>query len=82
MVTGTGNMDLLVAISTSAAYALSLYLWWAHQDQSGAPHLYFESISMVLSLVLIGKYLEHKAKRPTTEALLTLENLKPTTATV
>lgn len=79
---GTGNMDLLVAIGTSSAYALSLYLWWAHSGQSGSPHLYFESSSVVLSLVLIGKYLEHKAKRRTTDALRALENLKPTTATV
>jgi P-type Cu+ transporter len=79
---GTGNMDLLVAIGTSSAYALSLYLWWVHSGHTGSPHLYFESSSVVLSLVLIGKYLEHKAKRRTTDALRALENLKPTTATV
>jgi Cu+-exporting ATPase len=79
---GTGNMDLLVAIGTSAAYALSLYLWWAHSGHHGMPHLYFESSSVVLSLVLIGKYLEHKAKRRTTDALRALESLKPTSATV
>jgi len=79
---GTGNMDLLVAIGTSAAYALSLYLWWLHAGHDGAPHLYFESSSVVLSLVLIGKYLEHKAKRRTTDALRALESLKPTSATV
>lgn len=79
---GVGNMDLLVAIGTSAAYGLSLYLWWSFSAEHGQPHLYFESSSAVLSLVLLGKYLEHRAKRRTTSALKALENLKPTTATV
>ncbi|MBU2392729.1 MAG: HAD-IC family P-type ATPase, partial [Gammaproteobacteria bacterium] len=82
---GSGTMDLLVAIGTSAAYGLSLYLWWSfdtHQAQHGAPHLYFESSSAVLSLVLLGKYLEQKAKRRTTDALRALENLKPAVATL
>ena len=78
----TGNMDLLVAIGTSAAYGLSVYLWWMSSHNHGVPHLYFESSSVVLSLVLIGKYLEHRAKRRTTSALRALENLQPTTATV
>lgn len=82
---GSGTMDLLVAIGTSAAYGLSLYLWWsftAQHGQHGVPHLYFESSSAVISLVLLGKYLEHKAKRRTTHALRALENLKPAVATV
>ena len=81
---GSGTMDLLVAIGTSAAYGLSLYLWWsfnAQHGQHGAPHLYFESSSAVLSLVILGKYLEHKAKKRTTDALRSLENLKPAVAT-
>ncbi|WP_340680962.1 heavy metal translocating P-type ATPase, partial [Paraglaciecola sp.] len=79
---GTGNMDLLVAIGTSAAYGLSLYLWWSFDNAHGMPHLYFESSSAVISLVLLGKYLEHKAKRRTTDALRALESLKPSEATV
>ncbi|MDP4489450.1 heavy metal translocating P-type ATPase [Pseudoalteromonas piscicida] len=79
---GTGNMDLLVAIGTSAAYGLSVYLWWTFSGEHGAPHLYFESSSAVLSLVLLGKYLEHRAKRRTTSALKALESLRPTTAMV
>ncbi|WP_438864880.1 heavy metal translocating P-type ATPase [Neptunicella sp.] len=78
----TGNMDLLVAIGTSAAYGLSIYLWWISIGHDGLPHLYFESSSVVLSLVLIGKYLEHRAKRRTTSALRALESLRPTTAAV
>jgi len=82
---GSGTMDLLVAIGTSAAYGLSLYLWWSFNSQHGqhgAPHLYFESSSAVLSLVLLGKYLEHKAKKRTTDALRALEHLKPAVATL
>ena len=88
----TGNMDLLVSIGTSAAYFLSLYLWWdfgwglaqsGHQAHGMTmPHLYFESSAAVLTLVLLGKFLEHKAKRRTTEALRALENLQPAQALV
>jgi Cu+-exporting ATPase len=80
--TGMGNMDLLVSIGTSAAYGLSLYLWWSFDSAHDMPHLYFESSSAVITLVLLGKYLEHKAKRRTTDALRALENLKPVEATV
>ena len=82
---GSGTMDLLVAMGTSAAYGLSLYLWWSfnvQHEQHGSPHLYFESSSAVLSLVILGKYLEHKVKRRTSDALRALENLKPAVATV
>ena len=78
----TGNMDLLVAIGTSAAYGLSLYLWYSFDGHHGGPHLYFESSAAVLTLVLLGKLLEKRAKQRTTAALKALENLKPTTATV
>ncbi|MFC3032331.1 heavy metal translocating P-type ATPase [Pseudoalteromonas fenneropenaei] len=79
---GSGNMDLLVSIGTSAAYGLSLYLWYSFDGHHGMPHLYFESSAAVLTLVLLGKLLEKRAKRRTTDALQALENLKPTTATV
>lgn len=70
----SGNMELLVVIGTSAAYFLSLYLI----AQSSHPHaLYFESSSVIISFVLLGKYLESKAKKQTTEALRALENLLP-----
>jgi P-type Cu+ transporter len=79
---GSGNMDLLVAIGTSAAYGLSLYLWYSFDGHHGMPHLYFESSAAVLTLVLLGKFLEHRAKRRTTDALRALENLKPSEARV
>jgi P-type Cu+ transporter len=77
---GSGNMDLLVALGTSAAYGLSLYLWW--RDPQGMPHLYFESAAVVITLVLFGKWLEARAKRRTLDALQALRALRPDTATV
>ena len=47
---GSGNMDLLVAMGTSAAYGLSVYLLW-----QGERHLYFEASAVVITLVLLGK---------------------------
>ena len=52
---GAGNMDLLVAIGTSAGYGLSLYQWWA-TPAGQMPHLYFEASAVVIALVLLGKY--------------------------
>jgi Cu+-exporting ATPase len=78
---GTGNMDLLVALGTSAAYGLSVYLLWAHAEH-GTPHLYFESSAAVITLVLLGKWLEQRAKHQTTEAIRALNALRPTTARV
>lgn len=79
----SGNMDLLVALGTSAAYGLSLYLWWqASQLGDGAPHLYFESSAVVISLVMLGKWLEARAKRETTAAIRALQALRPETARV
>ncbi|WP_194724750.1 heavy metal translocating P-type ATPase [Noviherbaspirillum malthae] len=79
----SGNMDLLVAIGTSAAYGLSVYLLLAntgHDVHGSAPHLYFESSAVVITLVLLGKWLEMRAKRQTVAALHALENLRPTEA--
>ena len=77
---GSGNMDLLVSLGTSAAYGLSLWLWWA--DEGGMPHLYFESAAVVITLVLLGKWLEARAKRQTTDAIRALQALRPETARV
>ena len=73
---GSGNMDLLVALGTSAAYGLSLYLLLAAQDGHAAAHLYFESSALVITLVLLGKWLERRAKRQTLQALAALEDLR------
>jgi len=73
---GTGNMDLLVAMGTSAAYGLSVYHLLASAPD-GMPHLYFEASAVVITLVLLGKWLEARAKRQTTAALRALQSLRP-----
>lgn len=74
----TGNMDLLVAIGTSAAYGLSLYqLITGHYD-----HLYFESSVVIITLILVGKWLESRAKHQTTQAIEVLSALRPEVALV
>ena len=75
----TGNMDLLVAIGTTAGWLLSMWLWLtAHEGH--APHLYFEGSAVVVTLVLLGKWLEARAKQQTTEAIRALHALRPDTA--
>lgn len=75
---GAANMDVLVALGTSAAYGLSVYLWVA----AGSPHLYFEASAAVVTLVRLGKWLEGRAKRQTTDALRALNALRPVVARV
>ncbi len=78
---GAGNMDLLVALGTSAAWGLSVYLLWRHADH-GMPHLYLEASAAVVTLVLLGKWLEARARRQTADALRALNALRPTAARV
>jgi Cu+-exporting ATPase len=82
---GSGNMDLLVALGTSAAYFLSVYLLLVsahHASHATMTHLYFESSAVVITLVLLGKWLETRAKYQTVAALRALESLRSTTAIV
>ncbi|MBV4463460.1 heavy metal translocating P-type ATPase [Pseudomonas sp. SWRI79] len=72
---GAGNMDLLVALGTSAGYGLSVYEWATATGR--LPHLYFEASAVVIALVLLGKYLESRAKRQTASAIRALEALRP-----
>jgi len=72
---GAGNMDLLVALGTSAGYGLSLYEWATAAGRM--PHLYFEASAVVIALILLGKYLESRAKRQTASAIRALEALRP-----
>ena len=76
----SGNMDLLVALGTSAAYGLSVYMLWKHWEHE--PHLYFEASAAIITLVLLGKGLEARAKRQTTAAIRALQALRPETARV
>jgi Cu+-exporting ATPase len=83
---GSGNMDLLVALGTSAAYGLSLWTMARHAATGdlhmAAPHLYFEASAAVIALVLLGKWLEARAKRQTTDAIRALQALRPAGARV
>ncbi len=80
----TGNMDLLVSLGTLAAYGLSLYLWLEGGLGHGGheAHLYFEAAAVVIALVLLGKWLEARAKRQTSEAIRLLAALRPDSAAV
>jgi Cu+-exporting ATPase len=84
LLAGTGNMDLLVALGTSAAYGLSVYLLVVHGmgGMGGMGHLYFESSAVVITLVLLGKWLEARAKHQTVAALRALESLRASEALV
>lgn len=75
---GTGNMDQLVALGTSAGYGLSLYLWWV----KGSDELYFEASAVIIALVLLGKYWEARSKAKTGHAIQALYALRPDTATL
>ena len=93
---GSGNMDLLVALGTSAAYGLSVYQllqqWLLNTGGAHAgmgsmaemaePHFYFEASATVITLVMLGKWLEQRAKRQTTDAIRALNALRPERATV
>jgi Cu+-exporting ATPase len=76
----TGNMDLLVALGTSAAYGLSLY--HLASGTAGAHELYFETSAALITFILLGKWLEARAKRQTTEAIRALNALRPDRALV
>jgi len=78
---GSGNMDLLVALGSSAGYGLSLVLWLS-APAGAVPHLYFEASAVVITLILLGKWLEGRAKRQTTAAIRALQALRPETASV
>jgi Cu+-exporting ATPase len=72
----SGNMDLLVAIGTTAGWALSVWLWLTAAP-GAMVHLYFEGSAVVITLVLLGKWLEARAKRQTTSAIRALHALRP-----
>ncbi len=75
----SGNMDLLVAIGTTAGWALSVWLWLT-AEPGAMVHLYFEGSALVVTLVLLGKWLEAGAKRQTTSAIRALHALRPEVA--
>ena len=76
---GGANMDVLVALGTSAAFFYSLYQLLAFGNEA---HLYFEASAVIITLVMLGKHLEARAKRGTAAAIQELLNLQPNTALV
>lgn len=84
LVKGHPNMDTLVAIGTFSALLYGIYslIRIARGDVSFAGNLFFESAAVVISLVLLGKYLEARSKHHTSDAIRALTELAPETATV
>lgn len=73
---GSANMDVLIALGTTAAYALSIYnLFWGDPNQ-----LYFESSAVIITLVLLGRWLEVKSKGKASDAIGKLASIQPSTA--
>ncbi|HPE94351.1 MAG TPA: heavy metal translocating P-type ATPase, partial [Sphaerochaeta sp.] len=79
------NMDSLVAIGTTASF---LYSFWGifeilrGNHMVAHDHLYFEGVGTIITLVMLGRYLEHRSKGKTGEAIRKLMELAPATATV
>jgi Cu+-exporting ATPase len=70
---GSSTMDTLVVMGTSTAYFYSIYLWM--NGQTG--HLYFEAAAVIISLILLGKYLETRAKQQAAKSIADLVKLSP-----
>lgn len=81
---GAPNMDSLIAVGTSSAFLYGVYavVKIALGDHMMVDHLYFESAAVVVTLVMLGKYLEARSKGRTSEAIEKLMDLTPKTATV
>lgn len=71
----TSNMDVLIALGTSAAFAYSCFMWLGSGVAN--PPLYFETVAVIITLVLFGKWLEKRAKAGTTKSLTALTALRP-----
>jgi len=83
---GSANMDVLVALGTSAAFFYSLYLTLEWRFAGGAAHhgpeLYYETSALLITLVILGKWLEALAKGRTSKAIRLLMSLQPKKASV
>ncbi|MEC8693559.1 MAG: heavy metal translocating P-type ATPase [Pseudomonadota bacterium] len=77
---GEANMDTLVALGTSVAYSYSLYQWVTLGSEATG-HLYFEASAVVITLVLLGKTIENRAKQSARSAVSSLFALRPKTVT-
>ncbi|SOC11235.1 Cu+-exporting ATPase [Ureibacillus xyleni] len=79
---GSANMDVLVVMGTSAAYFYSVYQAIVTVGSHHAPHLYFETSAVLITLILLGKLFEAKAKGRSSEAIKKLMGLQAKTAIV
>src|SRR5690625_2995172 len=80
----SANMDVLVALGTSAAYFYSIYLSfeWMIAGSIGEPELYFEASAVIITLIVLGKLFEVRAKGKTSQAIQKLLGLQAKTARV
>ncbi|MEK5069701.1 heavy metal translocating P-type ATPase [Sporosarcina sp. FSL K6-1508] len=80
----SANMDVLVALGTSAAYFYSLFLTleWMMAGSTGMPELYFEAAAVIITLIVLGKLFEVRAKGKTSQAIQKLLGLQAKTARV
>jgi Cu+-exporting ATPase len=90
----SANMDTLIALGSAAAYGYSVYELWAHATGRtaavmtgataghGGPHLYFETAAIIVTLILVGRVLEARAKGRAGAAIHALMDLAPKTARV
>src|SRR5699024_10306709 len=78
------NMCVLVELSTSVAYFYSLYLAfeWMNAGSVGEPKLYFEASAVIITLIVLGKLFEVRAKGKTSQAIQKLLGLQAKTARV
>ncbi len=82
---GTADMNTLVAVGTSAAYAYSVVATFAPRlfaGTGGGVHVYFDTSTMIITLILLGRYLERRARGRASQAIRRLADLAPKTATV
>lgn len=79
----SSNMDVLISMGTSAAYFFSLYnVFFQPEKMGGMKDLYFEAAAVIITLILLGKYLEAVAKGKTSDAIKKLMGLQAKTARV
>jgi len=78
---GTGNMDVLVALGTTAGYLLSVWHLLDPASRGGAA-LYFEASAAIITFVLLGKWMEARAKRDASSAIRALQQLRPSMARI
>lgn len=79
---GSANMDVLVVMGTSAAYFYSIYQTLVHAGTNHMPHLYFETSAVLITLIILGKLFEARAKGKSSQAIKQLMGMQAKVATV